>query len=369
MAIAAAWLVSPRYDLTWIIGGGVASLVVGLLCCWHPPLLLPLFWAWLVLLDGSHLWATYSRTYADPAFWRDQLPLALGSLWVFAPPVVAVVLTWFSDSPRPVELFLLLAQLWVYHHIVRQHDGVVSLYDRKAGISATQHQWQAWSLRVALWALYALFVVGHPLNRAVIGLAPFQADAWSDRLLLLVPVLAVLASLAAVLVVLVQRRRAGVTTSLPAAMLIALCVAVHGLAYTVIAHLGPQLPGAQTSLQQFLLVVMVLCVFHNVQYHGIVWRFLDRRLGADHPASGLTGWLSRGFGRYAILGGLFGVGYVALAGATTRYPNLDGSIPAPHLVPVAFCLLWGVLFHHYYLDQRIWRPSISPAVRRALVEP
>jgi len=36
------------------------------------------------------------------------------------------------------------------------------------------------------------------------------------------------------------------------------------------------------------------------------------------------------------------------------------------LAPIAFCLWWGMLMHHYYLDQRIWRPSATPELRRVL---
>src|SRR5947209_19791925 len=87
------WIVSRRYDTAFIFGGAAASLCAPLLVWWQPALLPSLFWVWLFLFDGTHSWATYSRTYADPQFRKENRRLLLGSLAWFALPL-AVIYLW-----------------------------------------------------------------------------------------------------------------------------------------------------------------------------------------------------------------------------------------------------------------------------------
>jgi hypothetical protein len=39
---------------------------------------------------------------------------------------------------------------------------------------------------------------------------------------------------------------------------------------------------------------------------------------------------------------------------------LEASVPAQ----TALALYWGLFFHHYYLDQKIWRVRRSPSLQR-----
>jgi hypothetical protein len=93
-----------------------------------------------------------------------------------------------------------------------------------------------------------------------------------------------------------------------------------------------------------------LTIFHNLQYHRIVWRY-ERGLGRT-PSGGLV--------PYLLLGVLLGLAWygprvmgVALVGSDLARNALIG-------------LGWGVAFHHYLVDGRIWRVRRSRAVARAL---
>ena len=62
MEKSSQWIVNKRYDAAFIFGGAGASLLVPLLVAWRPEWLVAMFWTWLVVFDGTHLWASYSRT-------------------------------------------------------------------------------------------------------------------------------------------------------------------------------------------------------------------------------------------------------------------------------------------------------------------
>lgn len=364
--MANAWLVGSRYDGGWIFGGAALSLAIPVVVAWRPDWLIPLFWAWLVLFDGTHIWATYSRTYIDAQAWRERRPLLLASLVVFLVPLAAVVAALVGGGSRVLDLFLVLAPGWAYHHVVRQHYGLVSIYDRKAGTGLATHRVNRWCLYLGMWGAYLHFIVTHPYNRLLAGLPPPapralpEAIATWGSLAVVIGAGAVLAGWHA------RERLLDRAASWPAALLTATCLVTYGAAFAAVAAHEPFLPGARSTIEHFLVVGMMLSVFHNVQYHGVVWRF-HRMVYRGETGHGPAGLLNRSILGYVASGLLFAAGYGWLAWSTADYPSPAGGLPEPRLVPVAFCLWWGVLFHHYYLDQRIWRPSASPQVRAALV--
>src|SRR5262249_44176597 len=88
---------------------------------------------WGAIFDGTHVWATYARTYfapdedsraGIPGNWSWGL-LAVG-------PAIALLAAEFA-APGWFRMFLLLAYLWAYWHLVRQHYGFVTLYRKRAG--------------------------------------------------------------------------------------------------------------------------------------------------------------------------------------------------------------------------------------------
>jgi hypothetical protein len=142
------WLRSARWDLAWFVLPGLlaALLVLGLRALGviegpHdelPP------WAWLVAIvaiDVAHVWATLYRVYLD----QEELarrPL----LYTWLPLVVwlgGVVLYAAGD----VVFWRVLAYVAVFH-FVRQQEGFVKLYRRKAG-ETDDPRWD----RAAVWVM------------------------------------------------------------------------------------------------------------------------------------------------------------------------------------------------------------------------
>ncbi len=369
MEKSSQWIVNKRYDAAFIFGGAGASLLVPLLVAWRPEWLVAMFWTWLVLFDGTHLWASYSRTYIDKDFRRSDKKLLAWSLLVFLAPVFVVGLMWLMGSRRPVELFLIFALSWAYYHIFRQHYGYVSIYDRKANTGRRAHNVNKWTLYVGLLAPYFYFLLNHPVNLKTANLEYLGESPGLGRLLAAVPILA---SVGAVLYFaighLLNRKERG-RVSAPSACFVLTCLFVYSMIFYVIAPWEPVFPGARSPVQNFMVVAMMMSLFHNVQYHAIVWHYNRRKYTQDADSRGKFGLavlLNRSFLVYLLTGVVFASLYGAIAWFTTDYPSPTGRVMEQVFVPAAFCLWWGLLFHHYYLDQKIWRVSRKDDLQKHL---
>src|SRR5262249_25480414 len=93
-----------------------------------------------------------------------------------------------------------------------------------------------------------------------------------------------------------------------------------------------------------------LTIFHNLQYHRIVWQY-EQGLGR-RPSGGLGPYLAAG-----VALGLVWYG-VRVLGAAAAGPELARNA----LVGLG----WGVAVPHYRVDSRVGRVRGSPSVSRAL---
>lgn len=144
-ADAAAWLVSPTFDL-WIFGAPavLALLLIPLGVFLAPDGETPLpMWVVVVLgVDVAHVWATLFRTYLDPverARRRVLLIAAPALAFGGAATLAHLSNAWFWTA---------LAYLAVFHFI-RQQYGFVALYHRK------DPDLPPWERRLDLSAVYA----------------------------------------------------------------------------------------------------------------------------------------------------------------------------------------------------------------------
>ncbi|MFO0970267.1 MAG: hypothetical protein U0793_32360 [Gemmataceae bacterium] len=105
-------------------------------------------------------------------------------------------------------------------------------------------------------------------------------------------------------------------------------------------------------LDNLLTITATLTVFHNLQYHRIVWQY-ERGHGRK-PSGGLVPYLLLG-----ILLGLVWYGPRVLGVALVQNDLARN---------VLLGLGWGVAMHHYLVDGCIWRVRRSKEVARALDE-
>jgi hypothetical protein len=382
VAQSSPWIVSRRQDLVWFQGSVLAGVALLLLFRTLPPLgpgaggAHPALWAlllWGVLFDGTHVFGTYARSYLAPTSASDEaarrgLPGARSWLVLALGPAVAIAdhalcargPSVMGQAGALFRFFLLGAYLWAYWHLVRQHYGFLALYRRKAG--------EPPRARVGLDAAVLWAGCVYPYVRFSLG----PSYAASGLPVLLPPDAALalrfaldVAALAAAGALLVaggafivmgtlegspippaqdsagrspapSTRSAGRVRLGPKHLLLAIVIAFHAATFALLDNL--------------LEITAVLTIFHNLQYHRIVWQH-ERGRGRA-PAGGL--------GRYLGLGLALGVAWYG--------PRVLGAAAAPSdlLRNVLLGLGWGVAFHHYLVDARIWRVRRAPAVAKAL---
>jgi len=336
--------------MVWLQGSVLAGLLL-LACFWsitplshesYSPystaLIIVLIWG--IVFDGTHVFAMYARTYfAKDAASRANLPGHASFAWLAVGPAVAVVDHLFFVQDRSLlgqsgilfRWFLAAAYVWAYYHLIRQHYGLMRLYSRKAGEPPG-------NLDTAfLWigSLYPYLRFSLSDAYAVTNLPRLVPLAWFDEARMVLDVLFVLSMLAlGVLWALRQRTRPTVWG--PKHGLLAIVVAFNMLV------LG--------TLDSLITITAVLTIFHNLQYHRIVWLYEKGRNRVPMGSIAL----------YACLGLLFGLLWYG--------PRVMGTAVAPSdlWLNVLLGLGWGVAFHHYAVDARIWRVRRTPDLGRTL---
>ena len=121
----------------------------------------------------------------------------------------------------------------------------------------------------------------------------------------------------------------------------------------------PLVAAPATPEQMFLVVALVGGALHGVQYLGIVIAANRRRHG-DRSAWRALGPPGAAPWKACAVLAAGSLGYLALNAARGGIPAV--SLFAERSRPGALFLVlyWGLFFHHYYLDQKIWRVSREP---------
>jgi len=333
------WILSPLSDLIWFQGSvlaGVALLIFFVLAppiaaapnAAQPALLALLLWG--ILFDGTHVVGTYARSYLvrEPGA-RAGLP-GVGSLALFAVGPAAAVADW-AVGGAVFPYFLQAALLWAYYHLVRQHWGFVALYRRRAPADPTP---------VRLDEAFLWLGCLYPFVR--FSLTPAFATTGLPQLLpaaAVAPVRHVLdgvVALAAVALAAVWIKRGGERALGPKHAFLAIVIAFHLATFALLSNL--------------LEITATLTIFHNLQYHRIVWQHEAGK--GRRPLGGLVPYLAAGLALGVVWYG------PRVMGAHLAGPGL--------LRNVILGVAWGVAFHHYLVDARIWRLRRAPAVAQAI---
>jgi hypothetical protein len=361
--VRSGWLVDRRSDLLSTVGGTAASLLLLALHVLGGVDGLPLWWAWIVLLDGPHIFATLSRTYLDKRERETRGRLLLGSLGWFAAGPLAFALSAALGRRLPFDLFLALAGVWAYWHVVRQHYGLMALYQRKNGDTLPlDRRLDSLTLYGGLLAPFVAFALTHPVARRLLGLAgapTWEAGVARGCWAVVVVVVALCAARQ------LQRWREGLGVNGPKLLLMG---AALGLGVVLFSP-------AVVARVDFIMVSAVVTAFHNIQYHGVVWFYHRNRYhapGARAADFGLAPRLSQRFLFYAACGIAFTLLYRGLGCGFGAHPGC-GAFDAGMTLAAGLSLrdlvtgfIWGFALHHYYLDQHIWRVSRDAGLHRDL---
>jgi hypothetical protein len=336
------WIISWRDDLFWFQGSVIAglfllTLFITMPLSLHPSLGDPVIMAvflWGVIFDGTHVWAMYTRTYLAPDDGsRSGIPTRRWWGLLAVGPCVALVDAQLASPGLLFSYFLLGAYLWAYYHLVRQHYGFLTLYRKRAGESGRGGQrLDSFILWLGCLYPYLRFSLSDAyLHTGLPRLIP--AELFPILRPLLDGAFVLLMSAAVLLMIssTVERFRPR-----PKHLLMSIVIAFHLLVFGLLTHL--------------LTILATLTIFHNLQYHRIVWQH-----EAGHGRRPMGGMLT-----YLICGLLFGAVWYGL-----RVPGVV-AVSEETLRNVLIGLCWGVAFHHYHVDSRIWRVRRTPALARAL---
>ena len=394
-SISANWIINRRMDLAWFIGGALAAYALFFV---HAGLgwdMVGIWFLWVVLLDSPHFFGTLSRTFFDKQELRQRRRLLLGSLVWYVVGPGALVMAWglyelgATAYQLPWKIYLVFFGVWAYWHIVRQHYGFMRLYQRK---NNDTHPLDARIDQALLYGglllPFLVFIIRHPDVRGEIGLAEalpvypalpeggrlaalFDVNylaglAWEHWVVILSAVVigALVVAFGVRQAALVRR---GETINGPKILFLLAVVPLH--VYVCFS------PAVLTA--SLLAFSAFITIFHDIQYHAIVWfhhRNRYHRPGVDAKRYGLAPKISKNLLTYfgiaiffALLFRLLGCSFAVHPGCTPFLISSDihlfGTL---HGDAVLKAFMLGFPLQHYFIDQFIWKTSASKELRKDL---
>jgi hypothetical protein len=297
--------------------------------------LLPMVALWAILIDAPHVFGTFSRTYFDRTERKNRARLLWGSLLFFAiGPVMVLAGAGF--------VFLFVAALWAYYHLVKQHYGFMVLYKKKNGdLARVDNALDRLLLLFAFNYPFVEFIARDPEAMARVPAVLRSGVSGLSRLLLVVTILLFVVWVGRQ----VQRAVVGEPLNVPKYLLLAAAIPMH---WIVLLTPMPHKPIA---------IVAILTIYHNLQYHRLIW-FHNQKY-KSREQYGAAELISRRLVYYIAFGIIFGVIY---QGPRQLLSTLGHSLA----VQLGISFLWGYAFIHYYLDSKIWRVRRDPSVGKAL---
>ena len=334
-AISLRWIIGARDDLIWFIGSVLSSYALLFLYVSGVLPLLPMVALWAVLIDAPHVFGTFSRTYFDRSERKNRARLLWGSLLFFAiGPVMVLAGAGF--------VFLFVAALWAYYHLVKQHYGFMVLYKKKNGdLARVDNALDRLLLLFAFNYPFVEFIARDPEAMTRVPAALRGGVNGLSKLLLAATILIFVVWI----IRQVQRAMTGEPLNIPKYLLLAAAIPMH---WIVLLTPMPHKPIA---------IVAILTIYHNLQYHRLIW-FHNQKY-KSREKYGAAELISRRLVYYIAFGIIFGVIY---QGPRQLLNNLGHSLT----VQLGISFLWGYAFIHYYLDSKIWRVRRDPSVGQAL---
>jgi len=343
-----AWIISAPEDSIWFIGSAIAGYVFWAL--WRYPHV-PLAWlvaVWAVIFDETHGYATWSRTVVD----REERERRGGMFW-------KSFLFFFAIGPVLILLHLgdvleFATLLWGYFHIYRQHYGFLMMYKKKNNdLAEGDLKLDKIFFTVAFYYPFLTYPIH---SKQAMEEVPFVLPAllwnvWGEVLLVLTLGVTVL-----YLVRQFQKWRLNLPLDWPKQMLF---MAAIPLNFFIL----------RTSLP-IVGVYAAVTIFHNIQYHRLVWFYNRNKYGTSPGATkpgrryGFAAFANRNLLMYAAFAFLYASVFDVLPrfilspftgpeGANLRNQLLFSVFAAPGLL-------------HYWLDSKIWKVGRDPEVRHFL---
>lgn len=349
------WFVSRGFDYSLILGGAALTLAIPL-AVWLSPLLLPIFfWIWIICFEGAHFFSTWTRTYLDQTFFRENKALMFGSLVFFVAPMLAGFLNVRLNSSAPLELYGFGLFCWSLYHNARQHFGFISIYLRKSqdkNMAIQKSILNSIYLAVVPPQIFFLlkFKLALAFPEAVTGYGHYLSNVAG-----LMPAISVIALL--FVAKLYVSTRAPQKELFPMHIAYSLgCLIFYAAMFYWIAPREPFFKQAQNGAQMFMMIAVMNSLFHNIQYLAIVWVYGSKRSKRGYSGA-LAGLIHRGPFNYLIACWLAGLGFAWIVWNLGDWTSPSGEWIQKQGHLWAIVSYFGIVGHHFFLDQKIWRVS------------
>lgn len=359
------WIRNPIFDLAFVMGGALFTLVIAALTFALPQWLPVFFWVWVVAFEGSHFWATISRTYLDTKFCRENFRVLYGSLFFFLFPLAAILLE-NSSVVSYTLLYGFFIFVWSLYHNARQHFGFLSIYCKKAGVNEMQKKQLVRVLYLAIVAPQLFFL----LNFKAILAFGLSTSHLNPSLQFLISDMPKLVSFGVVVYLLYQavalwkvRGAAGSAVI----VFIVTCLVFYTTMFYGIAPIDHFVQNGN-GVETLMLIAIMNSLFHNIQYHAIVWHYGQSRYAQSLEGFGLARFVNGKSTNYFSIALLIGVLFGVIVWHVGDWPGVTGSYEGIRFHSWAYVLFFGIIGHHFFLDQFIWRPSRQIDLRQYLFE-
>ena len=341
-----SWIVSARADILWFTVGGAASAFI-FWALWrfsHVPLIV-LVGIWAVIFDETHGFATISRTYLDAEERKRRGRWLWGSLAFFIAIGPILILLHLGDWLE------LATVVWGYYHVFKQHYGFMMMYKKKnRDFSPEDMKLDKIFFAAAFYFPFLTYPL-HSSEAAAILPYPIPARLASgyENTLLFVLILVTLAYV----VRQIQKWRQGLDLNWPKQLLFASAIPVNYVLFR--------------SAMPLLGVYAAVTIFHNVQYHRLVWFYNQNKYAKDAKEAakfGLATLVNTRWITYVAAAAL----YAIIFDVVPRFVLRDGvglmNIGTRNHIIFSFFAAPGLL--HYWVDGHIWKVRSDPSLRTYL---
>jgi hypothetical protein len=378
------WIISARGDLFWFIGSALFGYAVLLLYgVGHVPLaiIIPI---WAIIFDETHNFATISRTYFDKEELQRRRKLLWGSVVVFILAGPLIIIAGMGDWLE------IITSVWAYQHLVKQHYGFMVMYKKKNDdLNRIDNLIDRAFFYIVCWYPFLTLPFHDSQARELVFsafsdhpeqvmLSPFVNSALMiyQRAFFALLIIAVVVYLARQII----KARRRLPLNLPKQLLFLAVIPLHYIAlrYAEISAAANRfLSSADINFRveatplAVIGIVAALTIYHNVQYHGIVWLYSKNRYkGADARARfGLSARINTRIQYYAAFALLYAFmldvvpRFILPYFAARQSPGWNNTGVNDQII--AYLFAWPGLLH-YWLDSKIWKVRRDKTVNQTL---
>ncbi|MDM1380747.1 hypothetical protein [Myroides marinus] len=357
--------------------------------------------------DATHAFATYSRTYFDKEYYRENKSLLNKTLLVFLiGPIFIFSIYTFNKSIEQASMaftiFNRFALCFAYYHLIRQHWGFIALYRKKNGENDNLSK-KLDGLLLFFGTLFP-FTSGQIDNIQATHIAETMSKSISsDHWIIMGNYLIVIGLSLIIASIIPQIKKLDLKLNIIGLIILSCALFINLFVFYGIAHVLKVI--SYIALIGFLLTSLIyiyisfvnkkitfrnypkwlllfsviityniafhislpifilyaaVTVFHNIQYHKIVhFHNVNKYKSTEFKKHGFAVILTQKILVFITLAVLFNlVSYVP------RIASAQMSVLLPNYI--LSTLFWGVAFHHYVLDSIIWRIKKDQKLNTAL---